>query len=381
MPSFSARTAPLVLAVCVGACSDAASKSLTAPTRAIDRALSSAPLANATIHDIPALVNHDVTGMNDSDEVSGDSGGRPFKWSPARGIQWLSTNGLLVAHTTSISNNGGVAGSAAAGDSNKIHGIVWLPNGTPRIFPLIADSINLPPELGGPSCSIAAINVHGQLVGNCVVKDGFSSPELFQWHGPTISPPGVPEDDQVTSISDDGWIGGGNTPAVFSTTEAFIASPTGQTIILKNHENQETATPSWVFAVTRHGWAAGTDFEGGCDQAVAWLAHPGQVYPEFRMGTCGQATGITDDWYVVGTGIDAQQDRGSQWAFVWFPGPGLQRLPGLGTSGEFSVAITVNAHHHVLGQIAVGTTVHTVIWYVGPRSATVASTASTAATP
>ena len=64
------------------------------------------------------------------------------------------------------------------------------------------------------------------------------------------------------------------------------------------------------------------------------------------------------------------EDANSEWAFVWFPGPGLQRLPGFGVSGERSYTIAVNANHHVLGQIVDGTTAHTVIWYVGPRPAT-----------
>ena len=373
MPSFGVRGVPLVLAVCVAACSDAP-KQLTAPTSAIDRDLGSAPLANATIHEIPALLNLTVNGINDSDEVSGDSGGRPFKWSPAHGIQWLSTKGLLGAVATSISNNGAVAGFAQAGDSNLTHAVVWLPSGTPHVFAMFPDSINLPPEAGPASCTAAAINVYGQLVGNCVIKDGFSSPVGFQWHGPTLSPPpGVPDNDVLTSISDDGWIGGGDPGDVVVTTGAFITSPTGQTILLKNHDGQPPSTPSIVNAVTRHGWAAGLDFEGGCAQAVAWLASPGQSYPEFRMGTCGVATGLTDDWYVVGTGTIGS--NGS--AFVWFPGPGLQRLPGFGVSGETSQAYAINASHHVLGQITDGSTVHTVIWYVGPRPTTVASAAAT----
>src|SRR5581483_810168 len=250
--AFGVRITPFVLAVCtiggIAACSDAPSKSLTAPG-AMDRAVSSATVANATIHEIPALLNVGVDGLNDSDEVSGDSGGRPFKWSAAHGFQWLSTTGLIGAHTTGISNNGAVAGSAVAGDSGFSHGIVWLPNGTPRVLALPTDSDNMGPEVGKITCAIAAINIYGQSVGNCVVKDGFSSPVGFQWHGPALSPPpGVPGNDQLTSISDDGWIGGGNLPAVFGTTGAFIVSPTGQTILLKNHNGQLAGGMSWVQA-------------------------------------------------------------------------------------------------------------------------------------
>jgi hypothetical protein len=378
MPSFGVRTSSLVLAVsAAAACSDATHPSpITAPT-SIDRAVNSLPLANATVHEIPALVNTIVNGINDSDQVSGDSG-RPFRWTPANGIHYLTTAGTGGAAATSISNNGTVAGRAVVGDSNYLHAVAWLPNGTLRVFQLRADSLNIPPSAEGPACTATSINVYGQIVGTCSIRVPFETPEEFEWHGPAISPPGVPENDAVNAISDDGWIGGDEGPNLTGTSGPFVASPSGQTIFLKNHDGQLAGQdPAFVNAVARHGWAAGIDYEGGCGQAVAWLFHPGQSWPEFRMGTCGSANGITADWYVVGTGTDVNGDLSSRFAFVWFPGVGLQRLPGLGGSGETSQAYAVNANHHVLGQITDGTTVHTVIWYVGPRPTTVASTSET----
>ena len=59
----------------------------------------------------------------------------------------------------------------------------------------------------------------------------------------------------------------------------------------------------------------------------------------------------------------------TDWAFVWFPGPGTQRLPGLGRTGETSTAVAIsNTTHHVLGTITSGGARHVVIWDVGPRS-------------
>ena len=135
---------------------------------------------------------------------------------------------------------------------------------------------------------------------------------------------------------------------------------------LKGHDGL-AHNNSAVNAVTSHGWAAGYSSEGGCQQAVAWLAHTGQSYPEFRMGVCGQANGLTHDWYVVGTASDSALDASSDWAFVWFPGPGTQRLPGLGGTGETSTAVAVSAIHHVLGTITSGGTTHVVIWNVGSQ--------------
>ena len=153
----------------------------------------------------------------------------------------------------------------------------------------------------------------------------------------------------------------------FNIGAPFIISPTQQITTLKGHDGL-VHDKSAVNAVTHHGWAAGYSSEGGCQQAVAWLAHTGQTYPEFRMGVCGQSTGITDDWYIVGTASDSALDASSNWAFVWFPGPGTQRLPGLGATGETSTAIAVSATHHVLGTITSGGTTHVVIWDVGPRT-------------
>jgi hypothetical protein len=318
-----------------------------------------------------------VVGINDTDEVAGNGPKGPFRWTAKAGLQYLTmqgTKGFAVA--SSVSDNGAVGGYANAGDSGYFHAAVWKPDGTLRIFQLpVEDSAS------GYSCSISTINVFGQMVGNCSPKLGFSDPTVFEWHGPAIiNPSGVPEDNQLFAISNDGWMGGGAVPDLFNSfIGAFVVSPTGQTFKLRNHSGTFD-TFAWVSAVTKGGFGAGSDIEGVCQQAVAWLSHPGQTFPEFRLGTCGFATGITPDFYVAGTGTDTTNGPSSDFAFVWFPGPGLQRLPGLGGTGELSTAVGINARHHVLGQITSGGVTHTVIWYVTPSSASLAELESKLAT-
>lgn len=366
------RRTPVVLFGCAAvaisvACSDS-NTSLSAPNpNAIERQVAQAPLANATVTDIPALLGFDANSMNDSGEIAGNAPKGPFRWTAKGGVQYLSPSTGLVG---AVSNNGAVGGQVPAGDSGYEHAAVWIP----PMYTLRV--IQQPTDSAGEGCELSAINVYGQMVGNCQVKEGFTTPEEFEWHGPAIAPPGVPEDDQVTAISDDGWIGGGNEPDLFGTTQAFVVSPSGQTIFLRNHLGQAPSDPTWVQGITHHGFAAGVDFEGGCGQAVAWLFNPGQSWPEFRMGTCGQANSITPDWYVVGYGTTAAN---TNWAFVWFPGVGLQRLPGLTSADQQSVAVAVNQSHHVLGWIQVNGVRHNVIWAVGPRPA--ATTTTAAVTP
>jgi hypothetical protein len=309
-----------------------------------------------------------VVGINDTDEVAGNGPNGPFRWTQKAGLQYLTTKGTKAnATATSVSDNGEVGGTAQTGDSSYYHAVVWLPGGTLRVFQGPADST------GGFSCGLSAINIFAQTVGNCVFMPGFSSPTKFEWHGPAlVNIPGVPVGDQVFAMSNDGWIGGGSPGDVADAEQgAFVLSPTGQLFKLRNHSGTLSLF-AWANAVTRGGFAAGVDVEGPCGQAVAWLSHPGQSFPEFRLGTCGSANGITPDFYVVGAETDSTNNPNTNVAFVWFPGTGLQRLPGLGGAGERSTAVGINANHHVLGQIASGGVTHTVIWYVTPSSASLA---------
>jgi hypothetical protein len=363
------RVTPFVLLVCgAAACRDSSSPPLAAPSASIDHATASLAVANATVHVIPALQNLSVAGINDTDEVAGNGPNGPFRWTQKAGLQYLTTKGTKGnATASSVSDNGAVGGYAQAGDSGYYHAVVWKADGSLRIFQGPADST------GGFSCVLSSINIFSQMVGNCVFIEGFSSPTLFEWHRPALlNPPGVPDGDQLFAISNDGWIAGGAVADVSNAEEgAFVVSPTGQLFKLLNHSGTLSIN-GWATAVTRHGFAAGVDVEGACGQAVAWLSHPGQTFPEFRMGTCGSANGITPDFYVVGTGTDSLNNPNTDWAFVWVPGRGLQRLPGLGGKGELSSAIGINANHHVLGQIQSGGVTHTVIWYVTPSSASLA---------
>jgi hypothetical protein len=361
---------PLIIVVCAAACSETAAPPSVQQSPLVQASAASLSVANATVHVVAALQNMTVSALNDSDEVVGDSvGGMPFRWTQKGGLQRLNIKAMTgsFAVPSSVNDNGVIAGFMSTGDSTYNHAVAWLPDGSVHIFPLPADSTLF---VGAPDdCGVEGINIYGQMVGICTINDGETTPAVFEWHGPTNdNPPGFPSGTVLSSISDDGWIGGGPFPGT-GTGKAFLVSPSGQVIPLQSHDSTSNQMfQSGVNAVTRHGWAAGVDFEDGCPQAVAWLSAPGQSFPEFRLGTCGQAVGITDDWYVVGTGTDVAADVSSRFAFVWFPGVGLQRLPGLGGTGETSMAFAINANHHVLGQIQSGNTVHTVIWYVAARS-------------
>jgi hypothetical protein len=264
----------------------------------------------------------------------------------------LATQNSAQSVATSINDNGEIAGAVGS------HAAAWLPNGTLRLFQMPSDS-------GSFGCEAYGINIYGAAVGHCAINSQFITvtPATFNWHGPTtLATSGTTA--PYTAISNDGWIAGafvagadeGGNPL------AIIVSPAGQDIVLNNVKHVALGI-SRALAITYHGWAAGSDDEGltTCDQAVAWL---GSARDEYRLGTCGSATGLTDDWHVVGTGNDAGQTTQSQQAFVWFPGGGLQRLPGLGGAGEYSTAVAINARHHVLGTIVSGGTTHTVIWNV-----------------
>jgi hypothetical protein len=337
------------------ACSDAASPDRTALRQTLVDASS---VANATVTVLAGLDGLTPTAINDSDEVVGNTGASTaFFWTAAGGMHALATGGQPLTNAFAVNDYGVIAGEI--GNADSVRGAVWLPDGSVRTLQSPADSIGLEPTF---SCFASGINVYGVIVGGCVAMGLYDFPTIFNWHG-SANDQSPNAGGVYSAVSNDGWLAGASKADNFNEPGAFIVSPAGELIRLRSYNGAISPTSS-VSAIAVHGWAAGSDGNGGCQQAVAWLYAPHQSWPEFRLGTCGAATGITDDWYVVGTGADAALDATSQWAFVWSPGPGLRRLPGLGTSGEYSKAIAINARHHVLGQIVAGGVTHTVIWDV-----------------
>jgi hypothetical protein len=319
-------------------------------------------VASATVRVLPGLDSAYVGGMNDSDVVVGSLGQstRPFRWDAVHGLQYLPgvLPGTDYAIASAISDAGVIGGTIGA------HAWLWETNGVSRPFGLPADSSNY------GECGVNGINQYGSVVGWCNQLPSRSPnasnfvPAIFLWHAPAAD---VSYSGQYNAISKDDWIAGGSAANILG--PAFLVSPTHEVLTLTNHYGAPSFNAG-ATAVTQHGWAAGYDSAAHCappGQAVAWLSAPNTVRPEFRMGTCGQSNGITDDWYVVGTGVDSVSSTTSQFAFVWFPGPGTQRLPGLGGTNEYSQALAINAQHHVLGIIVSSGVRHVVIWQVGPR--------------
>jgi hypothetical protein len=214
-------------------------------------------------------------------------------------------------------------------------------------------------------CIGEGINGYSQIVGRCGLNNPIRTPVLFMWHTTADeSPENLVFDGDLSSISNDGWIGGISDQSDIH-QGAFLISPTRELFNLRGASGA-LALSAGVLAVTYHGWSAGFDFENGglCPLAVAWLGAPQQVFPEYRLGVCGRSTGLTDDWFVTGTGTNAAQDDSSQFAFLWSPNNGLRRLPGHFSPGETSAARAISAQHHILGSITSGGAAHTVIWNV-----------------
>jgi hypothetical protein len=316
--------------------------------------------ANASVTVLTGLDGVTPTAINDSDEVVGNtSDNAAFSWTASAGMKMLSTAGATLTNAFDVNDNGIIVG--AIGNVDSVRAAVWLPSGSVRALQSPADSTLLEPQF---SCVAYGVNLYGAIAGSCEALSLYYFPTTFNWHGPA-NDQSPNAGGQYSGVSDDGWLAGASRSDNFNQPGAFIVSPTGDLIRLRTHGGGISPISS-VAAITRHGWAAGTDSAAGCVQAVAWLSAPQQQYPEFRMGTCGAATGLTNDWYVVGTGTDAAQTPTSQWAFVWYPGAGLERLPGLGTTGEYSTAIAINSQHHILGQITSNGVTHTVIWKMNP---------------
>jgi hypothetical protein len=314
----------------------------------------SLPIANATVHVLAGLDSASPADISDSDWVVGSKFPplRAFRWDPKRGVQWLQSFGG-ESQAVAVHDIGNTVGQIGA------HTVVWLPNGNPDFFPLTFDSASAFP----PDCGPLDMNKYSVIIGNCNYRQAANDPVLYRWHAPVQFRQGVPP---FAAISDDGWIVGYPRPFTLDEGPVYVLSPNNEISALPVHG--QPGYQSAALGITVHGWAAGFDSSATCSEAVAWLAAPNVFRPEFRLGTCGQATGLTPDWYIVGTGNDPVDHH--FFAFVWFPGTGLQRLPGLGQAGETSTALKINRLHHVVGTLTSGGVRHTVIWDVGPRPAT-----------
>src|SRR5581483_4279702 len=310
LPAHVRVASMLFIGVAVLASSDSSAPSATQPTP-ISKAL-----ASATVRVLPGLDGLIPTAINDADEVVGyTKAALPFRWTPAHGLVMLSHGKFVGALPSSVSDRGVIAGTAIRSTESVVasNGALWDSAGSFRVLADPSDSVGLD---GQNICVASGINVWGHIIGTCEITHGFyNGIDNFDWHGPATSAGGVLQaNSQFMSVSDDNWIGGDiNSQGI--PTAPIIVSPTGQIIQLRGHDGL-VHDFSVVLAVTRKGYAAGYSTEGGCQEAVAWLSHPGQSFPEIRMGTCGESTGITPDQVISGTGSDANQDASSFFAFV-----------------------------------------------------------------
>lgn len=337
------RCAPLFAIASLAACSDSVAPPSASPNPSTIRA-QTLPVVNATVRVLAGLDGFHPRSINEFDEVVGSTNtGEPFYWSPGRGLILLSHSGYATAEVASITDRGAMAGTAAGTTP-----VVWypLPDGTFRVIEKPA----------GQNCTVTGFTFDAEILGTCT-GGGASFGTIFNWHGLPTETSGY----QYNAISDDQWIGGAMNNGV-AATGAIVISPTGQLTVLRGHDGG-IHKYSAVNAVSVDGRLAGYSTEGGCTQAIAWglFTANHDTWPAHLMGTCGEATGITPDGYVVGT-------SGGGWAFLWYedPGPGLQRLPGLGATGETSTAVAISLHH-ALGTITSNGVMHTIIWNLPDR--------------
>jgi hypothetical protein len=304
------------------------------------------PVVNATVRVLPGLDGAHPRSLNEFDEVVGSTAaGVPFYWSPSRGLILLAHTGFTTAQAVSINDRGAMSGTAGGNTP-----VVWmpLPDGQLRAFQKPASQ----------SCTGSGLTFDGEFIGTCVATNRAAFGTVYAWHGLPTETSGY----EYNAISDDGWIGGAQ-DANGVLTAAIVISPKGQLTVLHGADG---AIHNWsaVNAVATGGYLAGFSTEQSCTQGIVWgLFTSGHAtWPARLLDVCGEANGITSDGYVVGTSF-------SGWAFLWYenPGPGLQRLPGLGQAGETSTAVAISLHH-ALGTITSSGVTHTVIWNLPNRS-------------
>lgn len=337
------RCTPFVAVAVLAACADSVNTPTASPDPSTIRA-STVPVVNATVRVLPGLDGAHPRSIDEFDEVVGSTAAHvPFYWSPSRGLILLAHPGFPTAEVASINDHGAMAGTAGSTP------VAWmpLPGGQFRVFEKPANQ----------NCAIMGFNFDAQMVGTCT-GGGVSFGTLFAWHGLPTETSGY----QYNAISDDGWIGGAQNNGI-AATAPIVISPSGQLTVLRGSDGG-IHKYSAVNAVAVHGYLAGYSTEGSCTQGITWglFTTNHNTWPAHLIGACGEANGITPDGYVVGTSGD-----GHAWLWYENPGPGLQRLPGLGAAGETSTAVAISLHH-ALGTITSNGVTHTIIWNLPNRS-------------
>lgn len=323
-----------------------------------------------TLHglDGPAVT---VSAINDWAEVVGtmSAGGgasSAFHWQLTRGLTVLPMPGGMSTMGSGVNNVGEVAITVATPSGSQA--AVWPWSGAVRMLSLLSTFKRGP---AAPACVARGINNGHLVVGTCFVP-------VLDEEAPTVwtasgrpdglheggGSDGVPLEGFAYAISDAGFVSGGPDETSFSPM-AFVFTPSNTLVSLASEENGSANTSWAALAVNDSGWAAGySPIAAGnsCLRAVAWL----RLFTLHDLGTCGAATGITDDAIVVGTATDTTGH--ASFAFVWTADSGLRRLPGLNATGtgETSSASAINRNHQIVGSITSSGAQHAVMWTLPP---------------
>jgi uncharacterized membrane protein len=358
----------VLLLVGVVACSDSvAPPPATAPATAAATVINGVKIATG-VHaaTLPGLDGPTFTAraINDWAEVVGTvtaagGGTSAFHWQLTRGLTVLSASSATAG--AAVNNFGDVAVTLST-DTGAVAG-VWPWSGPVRALRRLSSFHQGP---AAPSCVARGINNARMLVGTCYVPVlDEETPTLWTADGrpdglhPGGGSSGVPVEGFAYALSNAGFVAGGPDESSLSPT-AFLFTPADMLVPLPS-ELTGMASSSWAaLAVNDSGWAAGysPSPSAPCLRAVAWL----RSNAINDLGTCGSATGITDDAVVVGTATDSAGN--ALYAFVWTADSGLRRLPGLDANGanETSSAVAINSSHQIVGSITSQGAQHAIMW-------------------